>query len=120
MKFNPDDILEYTKNELIDFWIALREKKKEVEDNIKLINLQLMEEFDIDKERRWDYNVFLKKSVSYSLKKDYDYNSIMLKRPDLFVPSKAKMYKEFPDAIERKYTDTIEMSKDKEFRNIKK
>jgi len=34
-------------------------------------------------------------------------------RPDLFVPDKAKMYKEYPDAIERKLTITVEMSKDR-------
>lgn len=113
--FKKEDIYEYSKKDLIDFWIKFRTLKKELEDNIKLINMVLMEEYDIDKERHWDFNVFTKQVVSYSKKKWYNYKSIMIDRPDLFEPSKARMFKEYPDAIDRKLTTTIEMSKDKDY-----
>jgi len=112
--FDRNNIENYSKEELIEFGINFREQKKVLEDDIKLINLCILEMHELDwKERYGDYNVFEKTTTSYSLKKDYNYTNLMEVRPDLFVPDKAKMYKEYPDAIERKLTITVEMSKDR-------
>ena len=112
--FTPDKIDEYSKQELVEFWIKFREEKKKLDEYITMINTALVEFYGIDgKERYWDYNVFERQVISYSVKKDYDYNTLMQTRPDLFVPDKAKMWKEFPDAINRKITNALEISKDK-------
>ena len=112
--FDPSKIDEYDKNDLINFWISLREGKKKIEDDIKLITMYLLEEFDIDREKHWEYNVFLKQTTSYKAIKWFDYGELMNSDPDLFQPAKAKMYKKYPDAITRTLTNTIEMSKDKD------
>ena len=112
--FDPSKIDEYSKQELVQFWIELREQKRKIDEDIAIINTALVELHWIDgKERYWDYNVFERQCVSYSIKKDYDYSSLMSTRPDLFVPDKAKMWKEYPDAINRKITNALEISKDK-------
>lgn len=112
--FNPDNIENYTKNELVEFGIKFREQKKELDDYIKMINIYLVEAHGIDgKERYGDYNVFERTVTTYSVKKDYNYTPLMQQRPDLFAPNKAAMYKEFPEAIDRKLTNTLEISKDK-------
>lgn len=112
--FEPDKITEYSKQELVNFGIQLREQKKQIDENIAIINQALVELHWIDwKERYWDYNVFERQVVSYSIKKDYDYSMLRNTRPDLFIPDKARMWKEFPNAIDRKITNALEISKDK-------
>lgn len=112
--FDVNNIENYSKQELVQFGIKMREQRKELDDNIKLITLCLLEMHDLNwVERYWDYNVFERQTTSYAIKKWYDYTPMMTVRPDLFVPNKAKMFKEFPDAIDRKITTTVEMSKDK-------
>lgn len=114
MDFDVNKLADYSKQELVQFWIELRDKKKEIEENIAIINATIVEMYWVEgKERYWDYNVFERQCVSYSVKKDYDYSQLHAERPDLFVPDKAKMWKEFPDAIDRKITNALEISKDK-------
>ena len=111
MEFKLDECLEYDKVDLIRFWIDFREKKKELESNIKLITKILMDNHEIDgKEQYWEYLVFESQKTSYTPIDWYDYSWLQAKRPDLFQPNKSKMYKEYPDTINRKITTTIEMS----------
>ena len=115
--FDRENVENYSKKELIEFWISLREQKKEIDDDIKLITVCLMEMHELSwKERYGEYNVFSKETTSYAVKKWYDYSKLILSEPDLFQPNKAKMYKKYPEAIERKITNTIEMSKDKDYK----
>jgi hypothetical protein len=41
--FDPSKVDEYSKQELVQFGIELREKKKEIDENIAIINTALVE-----------------------------------------------------------------------------